>query len=276
MSSRLLPRLASSLAGLGRAFGDFLFPPLCFGCDAETGGGLVCDSCRSFLFVSELGSCPRCGRPRADAQRPCPDCDIPLRLKRVRAVGLFAPPLRGLVHALKYREKTALAPVLGAALAVLSTQDDLLRTADCVCAVPLHPARRRERGYNQSELLAHVVAGLGGVEHLEPLVRQKNTRTQTEMASPAKRRENIAGAFRLADGAAVAGRRVIIVDDVCTSGATLDEAAAVLLGAGAAEVYGLVIAAADPKDDQSGRRASRAGRRRLRGRRASPAPAAVD
>lgn len=179
------------------------------------------------------------------------------------------------MHALKYREKTALAPVLGAALAVLANQDDLLRTADGVCAVPLHPARRRERGYNQSELLAHVVGGLGGVEHLEPLVRHKNTPSQTGMASPARRRENIAGAFRLADGAAVAGRRLILIDDVCTSGATLDEAAAVLLGAGAAEVYGLVIAAADPKDDRPAGRASRAGRRRPRGKRASPAPAAA-
>lgn len=268
-----LPRwLASSLDGLGRSFSDFLFPPLCYGCDSETDAGLVCDSCRSLLFTSELEACPRCGRPRYDSTLPCPECSRPLRMKRVRALGPYSPPFRGLIHALKYREKTSLVPLLGAALAVLVHQDDLLRSADGVCAVPLHPARLRERGFNQSALLAHIVAGLSGIAHIEPVVRHRNTKTQTGMRSPAKRRENIAGAFRLARDADVRERRLIIVDDVCTSGATLDEVAAVLLDAGACESYGLTIAAADPKDDQSGRRASRAGRRRPRGKRASPAP----
>ncbi len=201
----------------------------------------MCDSCRLLLFTSELDVCPNCGW--ACAER-CSRCGEVLSLSRVRALGFYAEPFRGLIHALKYEEKTSLAELLGRALAGLVLQDTELRQADLVCAVPLHQARMRERGYNQSELLARRVSAETGVAFADALLRRSNTPSQTSRSSIAQRRKNVKGAFRAKPGFDVTEARIILVDDVTTSGATLDEAAQTLLNAGAAEVMGLVVAAA--------------------------------
>ena len=238
-----MPPLASSLRLLARSVADFVFPPICFGCDTEVDSGMVCDSCRLLLFTSEMDVCPGCGRPCASAAATCGLCRVPLSLVRVRALGMYQEPFRKIIHALKYSEKTALAELLGGALALLACQDPLLADADAICAVPLHPARLRERGFNQSELLAAVVSRETGIPLERPLRRCKNTRTQTAQSSHEKRRENLKGAFKLMPSVELAGRRVIVVDDVCTTGATLDAAAQPLLAAGASAVFGLVVAA---------------------------------
>lgn len=238
-----MPPLASSLRLLARSVADFVFPPICFGCDTEVESGMVCDSCRLLLFTSELDVCGRCGRPCATSAVTCGLCEVPFSLTRVRALGLYQEPFRKLVHALKYSEKTALAELLGGGLALLAGQDPLLSDADAICAVPLHPARMRERGFNQSELLAAVVSRLTGIPFEQPLRRCKNTETQTAQKNHEARRKNLEGAFRLTPSVELAGRHVILVDDVCTTGATLDAAAQPLLAAGASDVFGLVVAA---------------------------------
>ena len=176
-----MPALTSSLAHVVRSFADFLFPPICFGCDEETESGLVCDSCRLLLFTSELDVCPRCGRPCAEASRSCGCCEVPYCLSRTRAVGLYQPPFNKLIHALKYREKTALAELMGDALAALIGQDSELRTVDALCPIPLHPARLRERGYNQSELLADEVSRLTRIPVSRALKRVRNTKSQASL-----------------------------------------------------------------------------------------------
>lgn len=204
---------------------------------------MVCDSCRLLLFTSEMDVCPRCGRPCASAASTCGLCGAPLSLARVRALGMYQEPFRKVIHALKYSEKTALAEILGGGLALLASQDPLLTDADAICAVPLHPARLRERGFNQSELLAAVVSRETGIP-LERLLRRcRNTKTQTAQKDNEARRKNLKGAFKLMPSVELAGRRVIVVDDVCTTGATLDAAAQPLIAAGASAVYGLVVAA---------------------------------
>jgi ComF family protein len=147
-----------------------------------------------------------------------------------------------LVQALKYDDKTVLARPLGEALAVLVEADPELVRADCICPIPLHRARLRERGYNQSELLAREAAGATGKEYAELLVREKNTPTQTQRMGSKERRENLRGAFALAPDADVGGRAVILVDDVTTSGATFDAAGRCLLAGGADALYGLAVA----------------------------------
>lgn len=245
-----MPSPASSLRLLVRSLADFVFPPICFGCDSEVESGMVCDSCRLLLFTSELDVCGRCGRPCAVAAATCGLCSISFSLARVRALGLYQEPFRNVVHALKYSEKTALAELLGGALALLASQDPLLAGVDTICAVPLHPARLRERGFNQSELLAGVVSRLTGIPLEHPLRRCKNTETQTAQRNHEARRKNLEGAFRLMPSVELAGRQVILVDDVCTTGATLDAAAQPLLAAGASAVFGLVVAAPGVQDSQ--------------------------
>jgi ComF family protein len=266
-----MPGLSDRLRFLLRSFGDFLFPPVCFGCEQEVEHGVICDSCRLLLWTSELEVCPECGRPCARAETGCGRCETEFCLSRVRALGPYHPPYNNLVHALKYREKTRLALVLGSALAALVGQDPDLKQADALCPVPLHPARRRERGYNQSALLALVVSGITGIPVEETLVRVRNTSTQTGKGSDAARAQNLAGAFALKKGAEVSGRRIILVDDVMTSGATLHEAGLALKRAGATEILGLVVAAAGRPRPAPRAPGSRAGTKKREGTRASAA-----
>ena len=239
-----MPPFAGSLRFLARACADFLFPPVCLGCDAEIERGLVCLTCQSSLTASWLGVCSGCGRPLDRRAPRCGRCRIPFCLQRVRALGPYVPPFSRLVHALKYQQKTALARVLGEALVALVESDPELRRADVVCPVPLHPARLRERGYNQAALLADAVAAGTGIARAELLRRVRNTRTQTMLADDRGRVENLSGAFRTRSGSRVDGARVLLLDDVTTSGATLDAAGRQLLKAGASAVLGLVVAAA--------------------------------
>jgi ComF family protein len=161
----------------------------------------------------------------------------------VRALGPYRPPFNTLVHAFKYSGKFPVGELLGRALAALAMQDTELRSCDVVCPIPLHPARMRERGYNQSLLLAAAVSLATGIQLEQAIVRRKNTPSQTTKTSPEQRRKNLAGAFVLSKGTDVRGKRVLLIDDVCTVGATLDSAGRVLLQAGAKEVMGLVVAA---------------------------------
>lgn len=166
----------------------------------------------------------------------------PTSLSRTRVLGPYAPPFSALVQALKYEDKTTLARPLGEALAALADADPELARADCVCPIPLHRARQRERGYNQSEMLAREAASATGKDYVELLVRRKNTPTQTQRMDHKERKANLRGAFTLAPGVDVSGRMVILVDDVTTSGATFDAAGRCLLVGGATSIYGLAVA----------------------------------
>jgi len=239
-----MPALAGSVRFLLKSLADFVFPPLCYGCDTEVDEGLVCEGCRLALFTHELAVCPKCGRPCASSSRRCGRCSTSISLSRVRALGMYAPPFDKLIHAFKYSGKTKVGELLGRALAALVEQDEVLSDADVVCPVPLHPARLRERGFNQSLLLAAAISMSAGMPLADLLVRCKNTSVQAMKTSPEARLKNLAGAFRLRSDTGVGGKRILLVDDVMTTGATLDQAAQTLLEGGAASVLGAVVAAA--------------------------------
>jgi ComF family protein len=239
-----MPAFVSSARFLLKSLADFVFPPICYGCDSEVEAGLVCEACRLDLFTHELAVCSKCGRPCTPSTNRCGQCATPFNLSRVRGLGLYVPPFDKLIQAFKYSGKTRVGELLGQALAALVRQDELLSAADAVCPVPLHPARLRERGFNQSLLLAAAISMDSGKPLADCLVRCKNTSTQTRKTSPEARRKNLEGAFRIRTGAGVAGKTLLLVDDVMTTGATLDQAAQELLKGGAASVLGVVIAAA--------------------------------
>jgi ComF family protein len=239
-----MPALAGSFRFLLKSLADFVYPPVCYGCDAEVEEGLVCEGCRLALFTHELAVCPKCGRPCTRTAETCGRCRTPFHLSRVRALGLYVPPFDNLVQAFKYSGKTKVGELLGRALAALVQQDEVLAAADAVCPVPLHPARLRERGFNQSLLLAAAISMTTGMPLVEFLVRTRYTSTQTLKAAPEDRLRNVQDAFRLRQDARVAGQRVLLVDDVMTTGHTLDQVARELLKGGAASVLGVVVAAA--------------------------------
>ncbi len=161
----------------------------------------------------------------------------------LRAVSAYQGPLRACIHALKYHGNTRLAEPLGQLLSRAYTRYGI--QADIMIPVPLHSERQRQRGYNHASLLARVCSTQLGVPLYENiLVRHRATLAQVDL-DPKDRHQNVAGAFHCAPAFATGtlrGRRIIIIDDVCTTGATLEACAAPLFAAGAEIVCGLVLA----------------------------------
>jgi ComF family protein len=149
--------------------------------------------------------------------------------------------IRQAVHELKYRNLRALVPLLAEFL-----YDFLLANpmpAEVLVPVPIHRKRWRERGYNQSALLAHELGRLSGLPVMENcLVRQNHAPPQAKSANVSERYKNVAGAFSCPSSGELRGTKVLLIDDVSTSGATLNACAGVLKSAGAAAVWGLVLA----------------------------------
>ena len=159
----------------------------------------------------------------------------------------YGGPAGGLVRNLKYRGVTRLAPMMGKAMA--SAFEGIQPTgADCLVPVPMHKKRLRQRGFNHAALLAKEAGALLALPALEALERVRNTRQQARL-SAAKRRRNMDDAFKAVLD--VRGRRVILVDDVCTTGATANACAKALLDAGAEAVYLLCFAVASEDKSQS-------------------------
>jgi len=231
------------------AIRDFIFPPVCLVCEKDTDGAPICDDCLALIQPIERGFCQLCGRPLGRKRRSyiCPECvRKPLALARVRAWARFTHPLDKLVYAFKYARYSRLARFFARRLALVVQSDGLLGSADAIIPIPLHLSKRWWRGYNQSELLARELSSQTGIGMLDCIKRRRVTRTQTRL-TPEQRRANVEGAFSMRKGVGpmlLAGRKVILLDDVITSGSTLDEAAEVLFDAGAETVYGLTVGGA--------------------------------
>ncbi len=217
---------ARLLAALARDLEAFAFPQRCPGCGAlASPERLLCARCLERIPRVAFAVCAAC---LARGQEPVGCLRHPAR--QVWPAWLYDERAAVLVHALKYRERPGLAAALGTAMAE-SLPVGL--APDLVTAVPLHPARRRERGYNQAALLAEALAAAVGAPFLPgALARTRPTRPQARL-EPEARRRNLAGAFAVRDARALAGRRVLVVDDVITTGATLEACLASLAGAGA-------------------------------------------
>lgn len=221
---------------------DLVFPPHCAGCGRP--GARFCTDCQAHcaLLISPL--CDRCGYPIEQAGQ-CQRCRSGLNalaaLTGIRSAAFHAGPLRQAVHQLKYRHDSILADTLGKMMAAAGPNEAL--AGSLVMAVPLAPGRLAARGYNQAALLARAYAELRGLRLATRGVRRvRNTDSQVGLSAH-QRRVNVAGAFE-AERSVVSGTSIILIDDVCTTGATLDACAAALLAAGAAQVWGLTLARA--------------------------------
>jgi ComF family protein len=221
-------------------FLNLLFPPRCVGCHQI--GTWLCAGCLSQIPRVEPPFCTRCGDAVASDNRLCARCQTsPLQIERIRAVVYFEGALRKAMHHLKYRGRTALAESLGSLMAAYWMQHPT--PVDAVVPVPLHAARLRERGYNQAALLAREIARQVGLALDEQtLVRQRVTAPQVELNAK-QRKENVHDAFRCSSNA-LAGKRVLLIDDVCTTGATLEACAIALYEGGTHSVQALTLARA--------------------------------
>ena len=245
---------------------DQIFPPRCVSCGATA--ALLCVACQATIRTPEPPLCAHCGTPLASAAAPgetlvlgargtlCTSCSTghsPASLTALRVTAVYEGAVRNAILALKFRHQRRAAQPLGMLLAaqVCSTGWQ----PEVILPVPLHPDRAKWRGYNQSGLLARECARALGIPHrADRLVRHRDTRPQVGL-SVAERHANVADAFALASPHAatvLAGRRTLLVDDVATTGSTIDAVASALLPVRPAASWGLAVSRPDLASDNAG------------------------
>lgn len=218
---------------------DVLFPPSCAGCGSW--GKRFCANCFEKTTLIKDPICQLCGdKLFTPGNILCHRCTSQAGVcSAIRSWAVFAEPLQTAIHKLKYRQDRGLAGVLAQPLV------DLLNRyhwqIDLIIPVPLDSERRKERGYNQAALLTKPVAWTTGMPFDDiSLKRIRTTRPQVGL-SIADRNKNMAGAF-VAEGGNISGKKILLIDDVITTGSTINSCAQALIKAGADQVYGLTLA----------------------------------
>jgi ComF family protein len=244
---QLSATLPAQLRRLGRAVVDGVLPPRCLACGTIVDEpDALCSSCWAGMTFFAPPWCAVCGLPfphPMGEEAVCADC---ARQKpswdRARAVMRYDKHSRHLVLALKNGDRTHVARELGRWMGRAGAE--LLECADMVVPVPLHWTRLFTRRYNQAGLLAHAIRAAGGPPVAPDwLVRRRRTPSQGRLG-PAARARNVRGAFAVRRGCEVKGKRIVLVDDVLTTGATVEECARVLRRGGAAFVAVLTLSRA--------------------------------
>lgn len=231
-----IPR--GSAAGLIRRFGigvaDLLFPPRCAGCGRR--GHWVCPDCHGQIVRFAAPMCERCGIPFDVGQCRC--AEMPVAIATHRSVAAYDGWVRSAILSFKYGDEFARSRHLGVELATIVPS---VGSIDGLVPVPLHPRRQRQRGFNQAALLAEEVSRVLGHPVVPALIRTRSTPQQVGLGA-VDRATNVRDAFAAVDGVRIAGRRLALVDDVCTTGATLGACAQMLRLHGARDVVTLTLA----------------------------------
>jgi len=213
---------------------DLVYPKRCAGCGQR--GTWLCLECSVALPLFSAPWCDRCGVPASYSHCEC--SSTPENLEQVRSIGPFDGWLRGAVVQFKFHGEWARAAHLGEPLAAAVAD---MRQADALVPVPLHAGRLRQRGFNQSLLLAQRAGAVLGIEVNEALIRTRRTDAQVGLGS-AQRTINVTGAFAVKPDIRVAGLSIVLVDDVITTGSTLSACAEALTTAGATSVRAASLA----------------------------------
>ena len=231
------------LRALGNAAVDLLFPPRCAACRRL--GAWFCQECVAAIETIAPPVCYRCGRPLPQPDLVCQKCSAEgSALDGIRSYAYHSDPLRQAIHELKYADLQALAVPLGRLMAEgWETVHPSGQDIDIIVPTPLHAKRERERGYNQAALLARELGA-----HLQrpvvesSLARIKATAPQVELDAQ-ERKANVQEAFRCTDHS-LAGKQVLLIDDVCTTGSTLEAAALALRRVDVSSVWAYTLARA--------------------------------
>lgn len=242
---------------------NLAFPIFCQQCGVRLltdDNGYFCPTCWESSPRIERPICPVCGKPhRAGVGLgtrsnfrcgPCSTQKKPYPYDRVLATARYDGAIQLAIKRLKFNDKPRIARPLGELLREQVERELDCDTYDCIVPVPLHRVRRRARGFNQAELLAREIAPLFANALIDTsLVRLRPTHVQSRLHSEKQRQESVRGAFGLGANANFAGKRVLLIDDVVTTGATIHECATVLKKGGATVVDVLAVALAIPGPD---------------------------
>lgn len=229
-----IDRASKGLSAVARVAVETVYPKRCAGCRRR--GVWVCAECDAVVARFQRPWCLGCGLPPDRYRCACPE--LPPNVTALRSVGPYAGWLRDAILLFKYHDEWARVEHLAPALSETLVDFGLF---DALVAVPLHPKRLRERGYNQSEILANAIGRQLCRPCLRAVERTRATPQQARLGA-AERQANVAGAFVCRQDVSVEGLSVVLVDDVITTGSTLGECASVLRRAGAREVRALTVA----------------------------------
>jgi len=230
---------------------DYLFPPYCLLCESRyiyQGGCFICKSCVDSISFITHPFCSRCGKPfltQSDRDHLCGNClTHGSYFTIVRALGTYEGSLRKIIHLLKYKQKFAIEKILTLLLDVYQNIDINFCSYDFFVPVPLHRSRLRQRGFNQAVVLGNVLRRKYNMP-LQRLALQRTVATLPQVRLQGKERmKNVRNAFKIRDAALVQKKSILLLDDVYTTGATMNECARVLRDAGALRVDGFVVARA--------------------------------
>jgi ComF family protein len=239
--------ISTRASGLFRDLLDFCITPQCASCEAPAAGEFLCRDCTTRLeSLAAAPACELCAMPLTLRDAPCPHClgkGVP-HYESIVTLGKFDEPIKDLIHRMKYRGQWPIADHLADRVMQKNRAIEVIGLADCIVPVPLHRLRQFQRGYNQAHLIA---TRLAPDRIARPAIRKRNTPTQTNVQSRHQRAENLKDAFKLIDPDAIAGKNVVVVDDVMTSGTTLQSLARTLIEARPKTLRAVVLARADPK-----------------------------
>lgn len=246
MPSPAISSAKRALRELGETAVDLLCPPTCVGCGTGIASSPLCQLCASQLYLPPSPLCRRCGGPIAAVGLPCPQPHAFLRgIGWARNALAYRGSGGAIVRRMKFLHDRGAAAFLGRVMAAaIEGQARSLRRRSLLVSVPLHPSKLRKRGLDQAASLAEQVGQRLGIAYLPGcLGRQRNTLPQGDVRVTS-RQENVAGAFYLRRPRSIARHRVILVDDVYTSGSTARECARLLGAGGCVEVILLTAARA--------------------------------
>ena len=226
------------------AFMDLLFPRICFGCDIrlQCKEKILCSDCESSLqFLT--GVCKLCGSPENPSD--CPVCNSnEFVFDKARSVFIFSKTVQNLIHELKYNEMKRITKYLGKYVSEYLHLFQPFENIDIIAPVPLHKVKKRARGFNQAEFLSKEISRYVNWQHIPHLIlRNRFTDTQTKL-NRKQRQENVSGAFALNTKFNILNKNILIVDDVFTTGATVNSISKLLKKNHAGKIYVLTIARA--------------------------------
>ena len=215
---------------------DFIYPPICPLCSRSIDDeGPLCSLCLENLLKDFQVTCYH---NKAHFKY----LEETICFDKVLACWTFTPQIETLIHIVKYQQGRKLGKVLGRIAGERIQEQFPNLSGNVIVPVPLHFVRRRERGYNQSEILSRGIAEIIPIPiRTNVLIRKKHTQTQT-LLSAKERQENVQEAFLVRDGKSIMNRHVVLIDDIVTTGATMQQCAKAMIQAGAASVTGLALA----------------------------------
>ena len=229
---------------------DLFLPPLCFVCTRRLlrDENILCNDCYSRIRDISSPYCKRCGRPVL--YQNIKVCNLCIKegysCEYIRGISPYDGVVENLITLLKYSKKRVIAKVLGRLMAERVSEDEIYKKCDVIVPVPLHYSRKRERGFNQAEDLGREMGKILGIPFIKNgLIRVRATPSQTKL-SPKERFLNVKGAFLINEKRlnAMKDRTILLIDDVFTTGATMNECAKALKEGEVGEVSGIVCAIA--------------------------------